>query len=194
MFSLFDALASVIIGGLVILMILTSLLNIQEHAYNTTMQVTVNQISEHVSSVLQDYLSNVGLNVDPVTAIVHARKKSFRFWALEYDETTPVEYHMEQAAQDTLTGWWPVIVRINGLKVMGNFYTEERFKYEYFDEDGNLIPFVGSSIPAGNLPDIRSMRCELAFVHSGWSYAGHTSTLKNRIVFWKFFKNLYLVD
>jgi len=192
MYSLLDAIASVIVGGLVLLMVLTSLLNIQEQAYNTTMQVTTNKISEGVSSILQDYLSNVALNINPDVAIVHARKKSFRYWGMDYDDSTPIEYHIRQAAQDTTTGWWPLQVRIDGSQVMGNFYTEEKFIYDYYDADGNLIPFVGSNIPSADLPNIRSMRCELAFVQPGWDYVGHTSTIRNRIVFWKFFKNMYL--
>ncbi len=139
MYSLLDAIASVIVGGLVILMVLTSLLNIQEQAYNTTMQVTTNQISEHVSSILQDYLSNVALNYDPDIAIVHARKKSFRYWGMDYDDSAPIEYHIKQTTQDATTGWWPLQVSIDGSLVMGQFFTEEKFIFEYYDAAGNLF-------------------------------------------------------
>ena len=192
MHSFLDAIAAVLVGGIVLLTVLTAITNIQEHAYNTTMQVTVNQISEHVSTVLQKYLSAVGLNVDSATAIVHARKKSFRFRG-EYNDIIH-EFLIEQGTQDTTTGWWPLSIKSDGITIMGNFYTEEEVKYSYYDIDGNKIAFVGNSIAAGNLPNIRSIRCEQSFVHPGWIYGGQTTTIRNRIVFWKFFKNMYLVE
>jgi hypothetical protein len=197
--TLLDALGAAVVGGLIVITIITGMQNIQLYSYNTKIQATLNQTSEVVVSVLQDrYLSALGVSpssgyvpTDPTKVIKYAKKQSFRFFAEidgKYKRVT-----IARGSKDATTGWWPLTAKVGNTLDMGAFWVEEKFIFSYLDENNNVLPFSGNKLSAANIQKIRAVRVELAFVLPGMVNSdGIQLNVRNKIVFWQFFKNLYL--
>ena len=195
MYALLDAVGAFMAGGAILLTLFTALLNIQGHAFNTTMQVTNNQAAERVTSVLEDYLSYVasGSDIDPSTAITQAEIRTFSFTGKIQNTLATHNYIVMQGAQDGTTGWWPIQIFEDGTQILGDMWADEEFEFLYYDEEGNQIPFIGfGQMHSSNLPLIRSMSVKMSLVSRGWAHGTDVTNVHNNIVFWKFFKNMYM--
>ena len=196
MYTILDAIGAFIAGSALLITLFTALLNIQGHAYNTTVQIQTNTISERVTNVLEDYLSYVatGSDINPSTAIIHAQRRSFSFNGKIQETLASHNYVVKQGTPDGTTGWYPIEIIEDGTKIMGgNIWADQQFEFRYYDADGNLIPFLGlGQVHATDLPRIRSMSVEMSLVNRGWEYGTDMTPIHNQITFWKFFKNMYL--
>jgi len=194
--AILDAVGAFIAGGAIIITLFTALLNIQGHAYNSTMQVTTNQMSERVTNVLEDYLAYVasGSDVDASTAITQAEIRSFSYTGkIQDSDTSAHSFVIMQGSQDATSGWWPIQIFQDGTQILGDIWADQEFEFTYYDEDGNQIPFIGfGQVQATNLPNIRSISVKMSLVNRGWQQGTETTDVHNHITFWKFFKNMYI--
>ena len=195
MHALLDAVGAFMAGGAILITLFSALLNIQGHAYNTTMQVTTNQSAERITSALEDYLSYVasGSDVDPSTAITQAEIKIFSYTGKIQNSLATHNYVIMQGTQDGTTGWWPIQIFEDGSQIMGDVWADQEFEFLYYDEDGVQIPFIGfGQVHSSNLPNIRSISVNMSLVSRGWEHGADVTNVHNSIVFWKFFKNMYM--
>lgn len=196
MYAILDAVGAVLAGGTILITLFTALLNIQGHAFNSTMQVTTNQMSERVTNVLEDYLSYVasGSDVDAATAITQAEIRSFSFTGkIQNSETSAHNYIIKQGTQDATSGWWPIQIFQDGTQILGDIWGDEEFEFLYFDGNGNQIPFIGfGQVHAADLLKIRSISVEMSLVNRGWEQGNNSTDVHNKIIFWKFLKNMYM--
>ncbi len=186
MYALLDAVGAFMAGGAILLTLFSALLNIQGHAYNTTMQVTTNLAAERVTSVLEDYLSYVasGSDIDPSTAITQAEIKTFSYTGKIQNSLATHNYVVMQGTQDGTTGWWPIQIFEDGTQIMGDVWADQEFEFLYYDEDGNQIPFIGfGQVHGSNLPNIRSMSVTMSLVSRGWEHGTDVTNVHNSIVF-----------
>lgn len=197
--ALLDAIGAVAVGGVILLAVISGMHNIQVYSYNTSLQATLTTTSEISSAALQDrYLSAAGMmpanlmaTTNPDTMIISATRKQLQFYA-EIDGSIQV-VNIQQGTQDGTTGWYPFSVLVGGNLDYGIFFTSVENVFTYFDENHTQIAFVSNAIPSADLENIRLVRVDLSFVLRGMSQlTGGNRTVMNRIVFWQYFKNLYL--
>jgi predicted aspartyl protease len=81
MTAILETIWATVVGGMLIVSILSGLFTIQTTAMNLEMQVSLNDISEEVTSILNnEILARVGSGVDPdSTMITTAKSNEFEF-------------------------------------------------------------------------------------------------------------------
>lgn len=197
--ALLDAVGSVVVGGMVLVTIITALSNVQAYSYNINIQLTLNKISESITSVLDDrYLSSLATfsptSSPPVSkenAILNASRTRLRFWGEIDGAISRIDIRV--GAQDAQTGWWPLTVEIEGNLDFGEFFISQQNVFTYFDENSNQMAFSGNTIPGSQTDKIHSVKLDLAYVLTGMAdNSGVSQNIHNKIIFWKFFKNLYI--
>ena len=198
--ALLDAIGAVAVGGMILLSVMSGMYNIQVYSHNTKLQSTITTTSEIAATALQDrYLSALGLipsgllsSIGPDSLIVAATTKTLQFYA-EIDGAV----QLVSIQQGTINGagMYPLTVQVGGNMDFGPYNTSIEHIFNFFDENNNAIAFVSNSIPAGNLDDIRSVRVDISFALQGLSQlTGGNRNLMNKIVFWQYFKNIYLLQ
>ncbi len=198
--ALLDAIGAVAVGGMILLSVMSGMYNIQVYSHNTKLQSVLTTTSEIAATALQDrYLSALGLipsglisSINPDTLIVSATSKTLQFYA-EIDGS--VQLIAVQQGAINGAGMYPLTVQVGGSLDYGPFNTSVEHVFNYFDENNNSIGFVSNAIPSGQRDDIRSVRVNISFALQGLSQlTGGNRNLMNSIVFWQYFKNIYLLQ
>lgn len=198
MASLLDVLGATIAGSLVLLMIFTSLFNIQVISYNTQLQIGLTKMSEdlitgrRVGGIdqpgLESILSKVGAGVSTSTdPIIEATSTSFKFLG-QINPTSVISTFYFVQESETSDGF-PLYVYQNDMSnpFLGPFWLADTLEITYNDFNNNVI-----NAPDSNHDLIRSIEVNLAFFYNTYQPDIDKRLIRHNVVFWKYFKNLYL--
>ncbi len=187
MAQMIGVLAALVIGGLFLISMMTTLFNIQVNSRDLADTVPIHKNTEHLCNQMQSTLGLVGIGIHDGTAIVTASATEFKFrtqWDVFGDTLSTVKdtIWIRQGTNYNQLGR-DVLVTCHNLPV-SDFYAVQWFKsiaFTYYDVSGNIT---------ATLADIRSIRVDLSLEKPS-SLVGRP-TMKNKVSFWCYFKNLYL--
>ena len=198
MSSLLDVIGATIAGSVVLLMIFTALFNIQVMSYNTQLQISLSQMSEDLITGrkiggvdqpgLESILSKVGAGVPSTTdPIIEVTSNSFKFLGRTNLTSSISTFYFVQESQ-TSNGF-PLYVYQNDMSnpISGPFWMADTLAISYYDVNDNII-----SAPGSNHGLIRSVEVNLTFFYNTYKPDIDKRFIRHNIVFWKYFKNLYL--
>lgn len=198
MSSILDVIGSVLIGGLILLTIFNALSNVQVFSYNTQLQISLNKMSEDLITGrkvngedypgLTRYLSKVGAGVPTgTTAILEATSNSFRFFGQMSVSSSIRMIYIVQESQ-TSEGY-PIYVYNSDMSTseLGPFWLADSLNLTYYDVNNTII-----TLPNSNRDLIRSIKVDLIFFYDTLHPDIDKRIIRHRIVFWRYFKNLYL--
>ena len=189
--SLLDAVGALAIGALFLVTMFTTLFNVQVTGQDIGLQVTLNECADLICKELDCYLGKVGVDVSG-SDILEAEPQSFEFrskWSIIADTTTSIENTIKIALGDIMPCGYPVEVTQNDTLILGTDIALwlESLNFNYYNEDDRII-----LTPLDSLDHIRSVRLDMEFFHEGSSVGLGAKNINTKIVFWKYFKNLYL--
>jgi len=180
MSSILDVLGAMITGSIILLMMFSALFNIQVISYNTQLQISLSQMSEDLITGrkigndhylgLESFLSRVGAGVPDSLAIIEATSTSFKF--LGRSNTSSAISSPLYVYKDDMVN-----------HISGPFWLADPLSLTYYDENEN---------PTLNIADIRSIKVDITFLYNTYRSDIDKKLIKHNIVFWKYFKNLYL--
>ena len=191
MSSLLDAIGALAIGGLFLVTMFTTLFNVQVTGQNIGLQVNLNQCAQVICRELDLYLGKVGVDVSGPD-ILEAEPQSFEFrskWSITADTTTTTENTVKIAIGDSMPCGFPIEVTQNDTLIPGSDIALwlKSLNFTYYNEDDRII-----LTPLDSLNHIRSVKVDMEFFHEGSSVGTGARNINTKIVFWKYFKNLYL--
>ncbi|MDP8202212.1 MAG: hypothetical protein P9M11_08730 [Candidatus Tenebribacter burtonii] len=190
MSSILDVLGAMITGSIILLMMFSALFNIQVISYNTQLQISLSQMSEDLITGrkigndhylgLESFLSRVGAGVPDSLAIIEATSTSFKFLGRSNTSSAISTYYFVQKAASS-----PLYVYKDDMvnHISGPFWLADPLSLTYYDENEN---------PTLNIADIRSIKVDITFLYNTYRSDIDKKLIKHNIVFWKYFKNLYL--
>ena len=196
--SLLDVLGATVVGSMVLLMIFTSLFNMQVISYNTQLQIGLTKMSEDLitgrktGSIdqpgIESILSKVGAGVSTSTdPIIEATSTSFKFLG-QTNPTSSVStlYFVQESG--TSEGF-PLYVYQNDMSnpIIGPFWMADTLEITYIDMNNNVV-----NTPDSNHDLIRAIKVSLTFFYDTYQPDIDKRLVRHNIVFWKYFKNLYL--
>jgi len=195
MTALIDAIGAVIIGGLLLLTMVTSLFNINSKAADIGQQVILAEVSEDIARIVGEYLSLAGAGVGG-QIISPCGRTGFRFTANDTTYTS-LQRTYELVQGNSTDAGYPFEVYIDNQLVLGPFFLADSLRFTYFDASHAIITMNNNGIlPDANLPDVRLIRMEMEFYYDAFapdSLSGPDSKdPKNRIVLWRYLMNMYL--
>ncbi len=184
--SMLDTIGSVIIGGIVLLTIMSALFRIQGDTFDATMQLSINKTAEDAVAILENYyLKSVGTGIHPDSiSIISATTTEFVY--LKQTQATSVNPDTVRiyTGANTRVGF-PFRVEINSVVDFGPFMLEDSLKIEYYNQtEGEIVT------TADSLDFIRSAMFDMTFFYPNFDPNKMIRT-RHRIIFWKYFKNLY---
>ena len=198
MSSILDVLGAAITGSMVLLMIFSALFNIQVISHNTQLQISLSQMSEDLITGrkignehylgLESFLSRVGAGIPETTdPILEATSNSFKFLGRSNPSSAISTFYFVQESETT--DGYPLYFYIDDMTnhVSGPFWMAAALTISYYDQSNNLI-----ISPDLSHADIRSIKAELPFFYNTFRADIDKKHIKHNIVFWKYFKNLYL--
>ncbi|HHE39211.1 MAG TPA: hypothetical protein ENL20_11665 [Candidatus Cloacimonetes bacterium] len=192
--GMLEAIGALIIGGIFMVMMFNAYHNVNVAASNITQQISINAITESVCSMLDSlYLSKVGAGVDSSTvAITKAWIRDFKFLGkINPTDPTPSEFYIDQGSYDSDQGGYPLRVKIDGTTVAGPFYMPTQIVFRYFDVQENEKNWA-ELLFSSQRDLVRSVRIDFELFADPVEFEGQKAEIKQRIIFWKYFKNLYL--
>lgn len=197
--SIIDVIGSFVIGAILILAIINAIFSIQASSVDMQKQMVLTEISEDITSILTEYLSRVGAGVPKSSAILTSTgTHQFNFLGRNDSSTGAVRNFYIAQGDSVANRGFPLKVYIDGNLEMGPFWLSKRMNLTYFDESGNLIPVTNDLVDSGFHSQIRSVRVQLTFFYDAFLPKRNTASLdessniKNEVVFWKYFLNMYL--
>ncbi len=194
MAALIDAVGATLIGGLLLLVMMNSMFNIQTQAINIEKLVLLTQVSENISTVVSDYLNMAGAGT--TGGILDSTGVSrLRFTSRDSSFASTLRtYDFIQQNQTDLG--YPFEIHVDGALTAGPYLLSSPLEITYFNEDDQVIGFVNNFIPTGSLGDIRYVRMRLEFYFDSISpmqAPGPDDTdPHNIIILWRYFINTYL--
>jgi len=186
MITLLESIAATIIGGIFILTMITSIINIQAVGVNTNQQILLVEISEDVVSVIESYLSLVGAGVADSAAIITTRDTLFSY---SYADSVGGSPHIINMTQENISGAKQLSVYEdyedgNVTPILGPFeLSDYGIQFTYYDVDDNANP-------ADSL--VRYVQMIMEFEYDTFRDDIDKRFIRHRIQIWKYFKNLYL--
>jgi hypothetical protein len=192
MSSLIDAIGALIIGGLLLLIMINTLFNIQAQSVDIEQQLILSQISENIARIISGYLSLAGAG-EGGAVLDSTGIHRLRYIASDTTFTSTLKTFDIVQGDSTQFGF-PLEVYVNGNRELGPFFLSEAMEITYFDENDNEIALTNGFVPN---PDIvRYIRLEFEFFYDAFSPPDIPGWLrddpKNRIVLWRYFINTYL--
>ena len=198
MSSLLDVLGATVAGSMVLLMIFTALFNMQVISYNTQLQISLSKMSEDLITGrkaggidqpgLESILSKVGAGVPTGTdPIIEATSSSFKFLGQTSLTSSISTFYFVQ--ENSTSNGFPLYVYQNDMStpISGPFWMADSLAITYLDANNNII-----TSPNTNHNLIRSVAVNITFFYNTYQPDIDKRLLRHTIVFWKYFKNLYL--
>jgi hypothetical protein len=196
--SFLNTIGATVIGGMVLLMIFGSIINMQALSHNMQQQMILGKIAEDLLTGrtigsttyagLESYLSRVGAGVpstfDP---IIEASSNSFKFRGRLTIFSAVSTIHV--VSQTAVNGAFPLYVYIDDMNnaVLGPFWLADPLSITYYDVDNNVI-----ANPNSNISSIRSAKFVFNFTMETYRPDIDKRLVRYPTVVWKYFKNLYL--
>jgi len=187
--SMINVIGATAIGAMFLLTVLGGIFNAQAIAYNAQMQVTLTQISENVTEILNTYyLSRVGLGVYSNDGITYASSDSLEFNSCLDGDTEYIVLITKDANDD-------LVVYRNGTLRFGPFNLSsntDNLKFTYFKYDSATGGDTEVASPNANRDDILSVEVDIEFQYQTYKMETGVDYVRHKIKFWSYFKNLYL--
>jgi len=196
--ALLDVLGSVIAGGIIIITIIFSILNIQRTNYTVQTMLSLNTAANRITETIDlDFFEHVGRNIedlgDVFGPVVNGRMFQYRMNAQHNALPAQQFLYTVQTVHDgnniflqvtqqfrSGTGWSAPVQRFSSAP----FSFESMDVFTYLDVDGNeLVP------PIGDLTSIRGVRIALVYVAPALN-AGEF--IQFPVTFWRLFNNVYI--
>jgi hypothetical protein len=147
--ALLDVLGSVIIAGMLILMIMTFQLQLQETA--TRLHYTGSMI-EHMDTVSRTLnhtfaMAGIGIPVDSVCVVADTSRVAFRtYWNVASDTLSHTRHLIDIALDESSTEYGRVLlIKQDGstIEPLGHIMYIENFKINYYDINDALTTSIG---------------------------------------------------
>ncbi|KQC07593.1 MAG: hypothetical protein APR54_00760 [Candidatus Cloacimonas sp. SDB] len=192
MSALIDAIGALIIGGLLLLIMVNTLFNIQAQSVDIEQQLILSQVSENIARIISGYLSLAGAG-EGGAVLDSTGIHRLRYIANDTTFTSTLKTFDIVQGDSTQFGF-PLEVYVDGNRELGPFFLSEAMEITYFDENDNEITLTNGFVTN---PDIvRYIRLEFEFFYDAFSPPDIPGWLrddpKNRIVLWRYFINTYL--
>ena len=198
MTALLDTLGATVIGAMFLLTIVTSMFNIQIMSHNYKMQMVLVETTERVTAGLENYyLSAVGTGLSSNNNIITTANSTELSFIGELDGTIrSIDIIREDF--DNITNTYQLIVEVDNVENFGPFSLSNSndgnlagLEITYFDSNSSIIPIsqLGSQV---NRNRIRSVQFEIETCYETYRRDVRAIDNKHRIVFWKYFTNLYI--
>ena len=181
--SLLDTLGAMVLASLFILTVYNATFNVQATAYDSRQQITLTKVSEEVANALDDnYMSIVGAGINN-NKIVIAEPSRFKFRGIF--SQSPAEISLVEIVQDdsVATKGYPLRVYKNNNLEMGPFWLADSLKFTYYNKNEEETT---------DRAEIHSVRVEMELFYDSFTAESGVSKVRNKIVFWEYFKNIYL--
>lgn len=192
--ALIDAVGAFIIGGLLLLVMVNAMFNIQSQAINIEKLVLLTETSENISTILTDYLNMAGAGSSG-EILDSTGVNRLRFSTRDSSFISTLRIFDIIQGDSTSTGY-PLEIYVDGDLVGGPFMLSEPMIVTYFNENDEVISMVSNRIPTASLPDIRYIRMEVDFYFDAYSPLQEPGPdpedPHNTIVLWRYFINTYL--
>ncbi|MCK4955986.1 MAG: hypothetical protein KAS49_00010 [Candidatus Cloacimonetes bacterium] len=196
--ALLDTLGATIIGAMFMLTVLTSMHSIQAMSHNTHLAITLVNITEKVSALLDyHYLSAVGTGLSPGSSVITEATATKIAFTGELNGTLRTIEFIREDFDNTLKGY-PIIVEVDNVADYGPFYSSNSndgslsgMNITYYNSNDVEIPIAELNTQI-NRNDIRSIRVEMELFYNTYRRDLQAIDIKHRITFWKYFTNLYL--
>ena len=182
MAAILEAIGATIIGGIFILTMITSIINIHAAGVNINQQIELVEISEDVVSVIETYLSLVGAGVED-SAIISTQDTLFTY---SYADSVDGTRHIVNMAQENINNSKQLSVYVDGnpTPVLGPFELSDfGIQFTYYDANDNTNP-------ADSL--VRYVQMIMEFQYDTFRDDIDKRYIRHRIQIWKYFKNLYI--
>jgi hypothetical protein len=187
MAQIIGVIAALIIGGLFLTTMMTTLYNIQVNSKDLADTVPLHKNTEHMCNQMQSTLGLVGIGIHDGTAILTASSTEFKFrtkWDVFGDSLKTVADTVWIRSGSTVNQLGRDVLVTCHNQPVSDFKAILWFKsmaFTYYDASGSITSTLSS---------IRSMRVDVSFEKQS-SIMGRP-TMKNKVSFWSYFKNLYL--
>ncbi|MEA1971797.1 MAG: hypothetical protein U9N34_00635 [Candidatus Cloacimonadota bacterium] len=184
-----DIVWATIIGGMLLLAMVTSIMDIQAVSTNLIYQTSLAKVTEQRVDMIDYYFGKVGAGVHPdSTTIMTTIDTVFTFRAKEFStDANPSTFSFSQGAPTT--NGIPVEITKDGNRVYGPIWLSESMSITYYNRSNALLPFPLSS---ADMESVGSVRISLTPFMRGAFRRGNSRNITNQIVFWETFVNLYL--
>ncbi len=176
---LLDILGAVIIGGLVLIMLISFNAQLRQTAERNMYAAQVTENMESACMRLNYLIGLAGAGLHPEKAVVVADEQKFRFrtyWNFEKDkleeegyflnQVNPIEVTIQKAEEGAATGISILILREGveqPVEDLGYIFWVDDLSFRYYDIDGKLV----SNASAGFEKQIRSLDIFLTFRRPG---------------------------
>ena len=188
--SMINVIGATAIGAMFLLTVLGGIFNAQAIAYNAQMQVTLTQISENVTEILNSYyLSRVGLGIYSGNKITYASDDSLQFLScLDDDIGDDTQYTIliTKDGNDNLVVYRDGVIDLGPFELSDN---TDNLHFTYYEYDGGDIEIAS---PNANWDDILSVEVDIEFQYQTYKMETGVDYVRHKIKFWSYFKNLYL--
>ncbi|HHE40872.1 MAG TPA: hypothetical protein ENL10_05165 [Candidatus Cloacimonetes bacterium] len=182
MAAILEAIGATIIGGIFILTMITSIINLHAIGVNVNQQIELVEISEDVVSVIESYLSLVAAGVVD-SAIISTQDTSFTY---SYADSVGGTRHIVNMAQEDIDDSKQLSVYVDSgtEPELGPFELSDfGVQFTYYDVNDNPNP-------ADSL--VRYVQMIMEFQYDTFREDIDKRFVRHRIQIWKYFKNLYL--
>ena len=153
------------------------------------MQVTLIQISEDVTEILNSYyLSRVGLGIYSGNEITYASDDSLQFLSCLDDATgddTQYTILITKDGNDNLVVYRKGAIDFGPFELSDN---TDNLKFTYYKYDSA----TGGDIEESSLDLIQSVEVDIEFEYQTYKMESGVDYVRHKIKFWVYFKNLYL--
>lgn len=182
--SMLDVLGALVVSGMILVSIFTAMFNVNFLGHDLNMEYTLIKDSERLITGIDSlYLAKVGSGMGTSTGILEATPTKFRFeYKVSPQSTITEEICIIQEAQ-TENGFPFKIYRNNNTE-LGPFWLADSLKLTYYSKSGNVTTFIDS---------IRSIEVKMNFTYDYLSSGLRGRNIRYETVFWRYFKNLYLM-
>ena len=191
--NMINVIGATAIGAMFLLTVLTGIFNAQAIGNNAKMQVTLTQVSEDVTDILNTYyMSRVGLGVYSGDRITYASDDSLQFKSCLDDV---IGDDTEYTILITKDGNGDLVVYRNGVIDFGPFGlsdSADNLNFTYFKYDSSTGGDTEVASPNTNKSDILSVEVDLEFQYQTYKMESGVDYVRHKIKFWSYFKNLYL--
>ena len=194
-----DIIGSIIIGGSLLLMMMTFQLQMQESSsriyYTGSMIEHIDNVADNLNHVFS--MVGIGFNIDD-TVCQEAKEDRIKFktyWNYGTDSLDDEEHIIEIKLNDSGDDFGRVLNVLQDGEVLhplGHLMFIEDMRLKYFNKNDALIPFSGSSVASANLKGIMSAEVLLTFRRdSPWR---PEQPLRTNLQLKCFFMNRYLQE
>jgi hypothetical protein len=182
--SMLDAIAALVIGGMILISIFNTMFNVNFLGHDLNTEFSLMKTAEQIVAGIDTlYLAKVGSGMGTSTGILEATSNKFKFeHKVSPESTDEDEICIVQETKDT--NGYPLKVYRNDTLELGPFWLADSLKFTYYTKSGNVTT---------NLDSVRSVKVKMNFTYDYLSSGQSGRKVRYDTTFWRYFENLYLI-